>query len=173
MKMNSKSCVSLEAIFVLCNTTVIIIRKSSVLIIFCLSVLVLVLESVTVQRVFLNKLIDVALAWHRNIPELPPARSQFLRCSVHAIKNTRRKMEDKHVTIAEFNQLFGIQVQDLNYKTIFCLSLFFLSSNSLSHDDQTPAIHQTGNISFNTNSTVLFLITHKPGRSGAGLLCCV
>lgn len=71
-----------------------------------------VLESVAVQRVFLNELITVALAWHRSFPELPPPPSHFLQCCVHAIKNTRRKMEDKHVTLTEFNQLFGIKVQD-------------------------------------------------------------
>ncbi|XP_076587544.1 protein phosphatase 1F [Chaetodon auriga] len=70
---------------------------------------VVLLQSVAVQRLFLNKLIHVALAWHQNFPKLPPAPSRFLYCSVHAIKNTRRKMEDKHLALAEFNQLFGIQ----------------------------------------------------------------
>ncbi|CAF91952.1 unnamed protein product, partial [Tetraodon nigroviridis] len=67
------------------------------------------LESEAVQRIFLNKLINAALLWHQNLPTTLPAPSTFLRCSVHAIKNTRRKMEDKHVALAEFNQLFGIQ----------------------------------------------------------------
>ncbi|XP_068167544.1 protein phosphatase 1F [Antennarius striatus] len=70
---------------------------------------VVLIESESVLRLFLNKLIDVALTWHQNLPKLPSAPSRFLRCSVHAIKNTRRKMEDKHVILAEFNQLFGIQ----------------------------------------------------------------
>ncbi|KAG8011600.1 Protein phosphatase 1F, partial [Nibea albiflora] len=69
----------------------------------------LVLQSEAVQRLFLNKLIDVALTWHQNFPTLPPTSSRFLHCSIHAIKNMRRKMEDKHVALAEFNQLFGIQ----------------------------------------------------------------
>ncbi|CAK6984097.1 protein phosphatase 1F [Scomber scombrus] len=68
---------------------------------------VALLQSDTVQRLFLNKLIDLALAWHQKLPELPLSR--VLQCSVHAIKNTRRKMEDKHLALAEFNQLFGIQ----------------------------------------------------------------
>ncbi|XP_029916545.1 protein phosphatase 1F [Myripristis murdjan] len=67
------------------------------------------LQSEAAQHLFLNKLIEVALAWHKNLPSLPAVSSQFLRCSVHAIKNTRRKMEDKHVELAEFNQLFGFQ----------------------------------------------------------------
>lgn len=70
---------------------------------------VVLLQSVAVQRQFINKLIDVALTWHQNLPKLPPPRSQFLHCSAHAIKNIRRKMEDKHLALAEFNQLFGIQ----------------------------------------------------------------
>ncbi|KAK2837042.1 hypothetical protein Q5P01_014254 [Channa striata] len=70
---------------------------------------VVLLQSETVQRLFLNKLISVALAWHQNFPKPHHNPSQLRLCSVHAIKNTRRKMEDKHVALAEFNQLFGIQ----------------------------------------------------------------
>ncbi|XP_028270876.1 protein phosphatase 1F [Parambassis ranga] len=67
------------------------------------------LQSEPVQRLFLNKLIQVVLSWHKNIPKMAPSPSRLLNCSVHAIKNTRRKMEDKHLALAEFNQLFGIQ----------------------------------------------------------------
>ncbi|XP_008301800.1 protein phosphatase 1F [Stegastes partitus] len=70
---------------------------------------VVLLQSEAVQRLFLNKLIDVALEWYQNLPKLSLSPSRILRCSVHAIKNTRRKMEDKHLVLAEFNQLFGIQ----------------------------------------------------------------
>lgn len=70
---------------------------------------VTLLESEAVQRIFLNKLIDVALAWHQNSPNLLPSLSRVHLCSVHAIKNTRRKMEDRHLALAEFNQLFAIQ----------------------------------------------------------------
>lgn len=70
---------------------------------------VVLLQSDAVQRLFLNNLINVALAWHQNLPKLPSPPSQFLQCSVHAIKNTRRKMEDKHLALVDFNQLFGLQ----------------------------------------------------------------
>ncbi|KAM8886619.1 protein phosphatase 1F isoform 1-T2 [Spinachia spinachia] len=73
---------------------------------------VVLLESEAVQRVFLNKLIEVTLAWSQDFSKHPPPPSQFLRSSVHTIKNTRRKMEDKHLALAEFNQLFGIQSED-------------------------------------------------------------
>ncbi|XP_047238129.1 protein phosphatase 1F [Girardinichthys multiradiatus] len=70
---------------------------------------VFLLESEAVQRLFLNQLIDVALRWNQELPKYPLSSSHSFQCSVHAIKNTRRKMEDKHVVLAEFNQLFGIQ----------------------------------------------------------------
>ncbi|CAN9512758.1 unnamed protein product [Ophioblennius macclurei] len=68
---------------------------------------VVLLESESVQRLYLNKLIDVAKSWRHRLPPLPA--SPISLCSVHAIKNTRRKMEDRHVTLAEFNQLLGKQ----------------------------------------------------------------
>ncbi|XP_070690273.1 protein phosphatase 1F [Pempheris klunzingeri] len=81
---------------------------------------VVLLHSEAVQRLFLNKLIDVAMAWHKNLPKLPPSPSRFLHCSVHAIKNTRRKMEDKHLALTEFNQLFGIQDgEERSYFAVF------------------------------------------------------
>ncbi|TNN43194.1 Protein phosphatase 1F [Liparis tanakae] len=70
---------------------------------------VVLLQAEPVQRLFLNELIQVALARHRAPPPRRPSPPRFLHCSVHAIKNTRRKMEDKHVALTEFGQLFGIQ----------------------------------------------------------------
>uniref|UniRef100_A0A3P9HA19 Protein phosphatase 1F n=1 Tax=Oryzias latipes TaxID=8090 RepID=A0A3P9HA19_ORYLA len=64
------------------------------------------LQSEAVQRVFINKMIEVALEWNQDLPPLPPPKFQ---CCVHAIKNGRRKMEDKHVLLSEFNQLFGVE----------------------------------------------------------------
>ncbi|XP_031733745.1 protein phosphatase 1F [Anarrhichthys ocellatus] len=83
---------------------------------------VVLLQSDAVQRLFLNKLIDVTLARHQDFPKHPPSPSpsRFLHCFVHAIKNTRRKMEDKHLALAEFNQLFGIQSGvDCAYYAVF------------------------------------------------------
>uniref|UniRef100_A0A1A7X5T2 Protein phosphatase 1E n=1 Tax=Iconisemion striatum TaxID=60296 RepID=A0A1A7X5T2_9TELE len=67
------------------------------------------IQSDAVQRLFLNKLISIALSWQQDLPLLPSPALQSVLCSVHAIKNTRRKMEDKHVVLVEFNELFGIQ----------------------------------------------------------------
>lgn len=66
-----------------------------------------VFQSEGVQRVFINKMIEVALEWNQDPPTLPPSTFQ---CGVHAIKNGRRKMEDKHVLLSEFNALFGVEV---------------------------------------------------------------
>ncbi|KAF6737493.1 Protein phosphatase 1F [Oryzias melastigma] len=63
-------------------------------------------QSEGVQRVFINKMIEVALEWNQDPPTLPPSTFQ---CGVHAIKNGRRKMEDKHVLLSEFNALFGVE----------------------------------------------------------------
>lgn len=44
--------------------------------------------------------------------ELPFRRrpQPYYETSIHAIKNMRRKMEDKHVIIPDFNTLFNVQV---------------------------------------------------------------
>lgn len=67
------------------------------------------LQSDAVQLFFLNKLINVALEWQQSLPELPSFSSRFPLFSIHAIRNTRRKMEDKHVALTEFNQLLGLK----------------------------------------------------------------
>uniref|UniRef100_A0AAQ4Q621 Protein phosphatase, Mg2+/Mn2+ dependent, 1F n=1 Tax=Gasterosteus aculeatus aculeatus TaxID=481459 RepID=A0AAQ4Q621_GASAC len=56
---------------------------------------VVLLESEGVQRVFLNQLIEVTLAWSQDFPKHPPPPSQFLHCS--------------------FNQLLGSQDQCAYY----------------------------------------------------------
>ncbi|XP_063051148.1 protein phosphatase 1F [Engraulis encrasicolus] len=81
---------------------------------------VTLLESERLQHLFLNKLRDVAAAWKQQLPAAPAAPCRFSRTSAHAIRNTRRKMEDRHVTLAAFNQLFGIQDGvDRQYYAVF------------------------------------------------------
>ncbi|XP_075424659.1 protein phosphatase 1F [Ascaphus truei] len=50
---------------------------------------------------------EISGQWQKQLPPLPPAPRPF-HVSAHAIRNTRRKMEDRHVVLPEFNQLFGI-----------------------------------------------------------------
>ncbi|XP_059511123.1 protein phosphatase 1F isoform X4 [Stegostoma tigrinum] len=42
-------------------------------------------------------------------PQLSQPPKQYLKVSSYAIRNTRRKMEDRHVTLLDFNTLFGIK----------------------------------------------------------------
>lgn len=68
-----------------------------------------VLDGESLQRCFFNKLRDVCFEWQKQLPPLRPLK-RFLLVSIHAIRNIRRKMEDRHVLLPEFNQLFGLSV---------------------------------------------------------------
>ncbi|XP_028853188.1 protein phosphatase 1F isoform X1 [Denticeps clupeoides] len=70
---------------------------------------VALLDSEKLQRAFLNKLRDVGAAWQQQVPASLVPSARFRRSSVHAIRNSRRKMEDRHVVLAEFTQLLGLQ----------------------------------------------------------------
>ncbi|KAL4646577.1 protein phosphatase 1F isoform X1 [Arapaima gigas] len=65
------------------------------------------LQSDLFKHLLFNKLWEVVVSWHQKPPTPDPAPTRFLRTSIHAIRNTRRKMEDRHVALAEFNELFG------------------------------------------------------------------
>ncbi|CAL8348188.1 unnamed protein product [Lota lota] len=68
------------------------------------------LQSEPFQRFFLNTLREVGMAWHRTPPTLSPSSTSFVPlCFTHAIRNTRRKMEDRHLALAQFSQLFNLQ----------------------------------------------------------------
>ncbi|XP_038619246.1 protein phosphatase 1F [Tachyglossus aculeatus] len=64
------------------------------------------LEAGPLQARFLSKLWDVCRQWRAPGPPAAPGRP--LPISVHAIRNSRRKMEDRHVALPAFNQLFGL-----------------------------------------------------------------
>uniref|UniRef100_A0A2K6EZY6 Protein phosphatase, Mg2+/Mn2+ dependent 1F n=1 Tax=Propithecus coquereli TaxID=379532 RepID=A0A2K6EZY6_PROCO len=69
---------------------------------------VTLLDAQGLARSFFNLLWEVASQWQKQVP--PTARTlprQWL-VSIHAIRNTRRKMEDRHVALPAFNQLFGL-----------------------------------------------------------------
>ncbi|KAJ8286201.1 hypothetical protein GJAV_G00035720 [Gymnothorax javanicus] len=69
------------------------------------------LQSDSLQRCFFNKLREVGVTWAKRNPTLSlgPAPVRPLWTSIHAIRNARRKMEDRHVALTQFNQLFGLQ----------------------------------------------------------------
>ncbi|XP_043924671.1 protein phosphatase 1F isoform X2 [Protopterus annectens] len=77
------------------------------------------LEAQPLQHSFFNKLWEVCASWHKKMPALQHQK-RYLQISCHAIRNTRRKMEDKHVSLQEFNQLFGLKDDvDRSYFAIF------------------------------------------------------
>ncbi|XP_007422501.1 protein phosphatase 1F [Python bivittatus] len=66
------------------------------------------LDGGPLQRYFFNKLLEICRKWQKELPALKPSK-RYLQISVHATRNTRRKMEDRHVSLPEFNQLFGLE----------------------------------------------------------------
>lgn len=88
-----------------------------------------VLQSEPLQRLFLNKLREVGVAWQKQLPNPGSSSSRTHSCSVHAIRNTRRKMEDRHMILKEFNQLLGLKVRlphissSLEWRPALCRSV--------------------------------------------------
>ncbi|XP_043096150.1 protein phosphatase 1F [Puntigrus tetrazona] len=81
---------------------------------------VVLLQSEPLQRLFINKLREVCLAWQKQLPSPGSSSSRTHSCSVHAIRNTRRKMEDRHIILREFNQLLGLEDGvDREYYAVF------------------------------------------------------
>ncbi|XP_030216645.1 protein phosphatase 1E [Gadus morhua] len=68
-------------------------------------------DSVQLARLVFNRLFEVCDAWMKDFP-YRRRPSPYYETSIHAIKNMRRKMEDKHVIIPDFNTLFNIQDQE-------------------------------------------------------------
>ncbi|XP_062896985.1 protein phosphatase 1F [Mobula hypostoma] len=66
------------------------------------------LDGELVARTVFNKLLEVCCDWIKE-PQLLQVPKRYLKVSSHAIRNTRRKMEDRHVALPEFNALFGIE----------------------------------------------------------------
>uniref|UniRef100_H3B1C6 Protein phosphatase 1F n=1 Tax=Latimeria chalumnae TaxID=7897 RepID=H3B1C6_LATCH len=78
-----------------------------------------VLEAKELQRLFINQLQQLCCSWQKQLPSLKAAE-RYLHTSVHAIRNTRRKMEDRHVILRHFNQLFGLTDEmDRAYFAVF------------------------------------------------------
>uniref|UniRef100_UPI00358FB908 protein phosphatase 1E-like n=1 Tax=Myxine glutinosa TaxID=7769 RepID=UPI00358FB908 len=72
-----------------------------------------------VGQVVLKKLQEVCIHWQRKTPVFHQTRRSF-QISIHAIKNTRRKMEDRHVIFQDLNALFGLEdEEDQAYFAVF------------------------------------------------------
>lgn len=55
-----------------------------------------------------SRLWAVCSQWQKQVPPAARAPQRQRLVSVHAIRNTRRRMEDRHVCLPAFNQLFGL-----------------------------------------------------------------
>lgn len=72
--------------------------------------LVAEMESVKMARLVFNRLFEICCVWQKELP-FRRRPQPYYETSIHAIKNMRRKMEDKHIIIPDFNTLFNIQVK--------------------------------------------------------------
>lgn len=71
------------------------------------------LDAGDLARSFFNRLWEVCSQWQKQVPLTARVPQRQWLVSVHAIRNTRRKMEDRHVCLPAFNQLFGLSVSAL------------------------------------------------------------
>lgn len=69
-----------------------------------------VLDAKDLARSFFNQLWEVCSQWQKQVPLNAWVPQRQWLVSIHAIRNTRRKMEDRHVCLPAFNQLFGLSV---------------------------------------------------------------
>ncbi|KAI5928919.1 Protein phosphatase 1E [Manis javanica] len=69
------------------------------------------IETVKLARSVFSKLHEICCSWVKEFP-LRRRPQLYYETSIHAIKNMRRKMEDKHVCIPDFNMLFNLQDQE-------------------------------------------------------------
>lgn len=77
------------------------------------------IETVKLARLVFSKLHEICSNWVKDFP-LQPKPHRYYETSIHAIKNMRRKMEDKHVCIPDFNMLFNLEVKEMVWKTSAC-----------------------------------------------------
>lgn len=69
---------------------------------------VTLLDAEGLARSFFNRLWEVCGQWQKHVPLSARLPQRQWLVSIHAIRNTRRKMEDRHVCLPAFNQLFGL-----------------------------------------------------------------
>ncbi|CAH2222639.1 phosphatase 1E [Pelobates cultripes] len=69
------------------------------------------IDTVKLSHAVFNKLHEVCCSWVKDFP-MRRKPHMYYDTSIHAIKNMRRKMEDKHVCIPDFNILFNLEDQE-------------------------------------------------------------
>lgn len=81
---------------------------------------VILLDARGLARSFFNQLWEVCSQWQKQVPLAARVPQRQWLVSIHAIRNTRRKMEDRHVCLPAFNQLFGLSdAVDRAYFAVF------------------------------------------------------
>ncbi|XP_075826603.1 protein phosphatase 1F [Microtus pennsylvanicus] len=81
---------------------------------------VTLLDAKGLARSFFNCLWEVCSQWQKQVPLPAQAPQRQWLVSIHAIRNTRRKMEDRHVSLPTFNHLFGLSdSEDRAYFAVF------------------------------------------------------
>ena len=66
-------------------------------------------EGQVLMRIVLKTIHEVCNDWSRETPHFSSPGNK-VTYSVHSIKNTRRKMEDRYAVCTDFNALFKIKV---------------------------------------------------------------
>lgn len=69
---------------------------------------VTLLDAKGLAQSFFNRLWEVSGQWQKQVPVTARTPQRQWLVSIHAIRNTRRKMEDRHVSLPAFNLLFGL-----------------------------------------------------------------
>ncbi|XP_004466487.1 protein phosphatase 1F isoform X2 [Dasypus novemcinctus] len=69
---------------------------------------VTLLDARGVAQSLFTQLWEVCSQWQKQVPPEARAPQRQWLVSTHAIRNMRRKMEDRHVVLPAFNQLFGL-----------------------------------------------------------------
>lgn len=73
------------------------------------------LEASRLALTMFNTLYDICRRWSEHLPLEKMKKAQMIiDVHAHAIKNTRRKMEDRHVALPYFNPLLGLKVTHAN-----------------------------------------------------------
>lgn len=91
------------------------------------------IEAVKLARLVFNALFEMCCLWMKELP-FRRRPQPYYETSIHAIKNMRRKMEDKHVIIPDFNTLFNVQVccpTKSCIKSVGLTTSFFFANNSI------------------------------------------
>ena len=67
------------------------------------------MSATAVGSVLLAAILSVCQEWAESLPHLTQVPGS-IELSLHAIKNSRRKMEDRHAVCVDINSLFGLKV---------------------------------------------------------------